>query len=247
MLQTLHTFHDGSVLGTMSARSLILIPIWKGNRIIDAAHIRTIRESVGDKVQNLDSGYRIIRYNEEDANGATITQRYVIDGQHRLSVLRDHFHDTLCAPDFTLTVTEIAVASEGEAIEYFNRINTAKPIHFAEDPVLVMNRYVAKMQEMFPPRRGKVQVIKSVATHRPFLNVDRLREVLSANYDRLVKVSLEDFGRKLQEKNAAILRELELMLAVGGQVRDEKIAQRCVELGFGLAFDPKLRWVAEIL
>lgn len=245
-MQALHTYHDGSVLGTLSARALLLIPIWKGNRIIDAGHIRTIRESVGDKIQHLDSGYRIICYNEEDANGAAVTQRYIIDGQHRLSVLREHFAATLCAPDFPVTVTEITVDSETEAIDYFNRINTAKPIHFAEDPVLVMNRYVAKMQELFPGRR-KVQLLRSVATHRPFLHVDRLRDALSANYDALIKVNLADFGTRLVAKNTAILRELELMLAVGGPVRDDKIAQRCIELGFGLAFDPKLRWVTEIL
>lgn len=245
-MNVLHKYHDGSVLGTMSVRGLLLIPIWKGNRIIDAAHIRTIRESVGDKIQHLDSGYRIICYNEKDVNGATITQRYIVDGQHRLSVLREHFATTLCAPDFEVTVTEITVGSETEAIEYFNRINTAKPIHFAEDPVLVMNRYVAKMEELFPGGR-KMQLLRAVATHRPFLHVDRLRDALSANYEALVKVGLADFGTRLVAKNTAILRELELMLAVGGPVRDEKIAQRCLELGFGLAFDPKLRWVAEIL
>lgn len=245
-MQPLHTYHDGSVLGRLSARALLLIPIWKGNRIIDAAHIRTIRESVGDKIQHLDSGYRIICYNEEDANGAAVTQRYIIDGQHRLSVLREYFAATLCAPDFPVTVTEITVDTETEAIDYFNRINTAKPIHFAEDPVLVMNRYVAKMQELFQGRR-KMQLLRSVATHRPFLHVDRLRDALSANYDALIRVSVADFGVRLAAKNTAILRELELMLAVGGPVRDEKIAQRCLELGFGLAFDPKLRWVTEIL
>lgn len=245
-MQALHTYHDGSVLGRLSARALLLIPIWKGNRIIDAGHIRTIRESVGDKIQHLDSGYRIICYNEEDANGATVTQRYIIDGQHRLSVLREYFAGTLCAADFPVTVTEITVDSETEAIDYFNRINTAKPIHFAEDPVLVMNRYVAKMQELFPGQR-KMQLLRSVATHRPFLYVDRLRDALSANYEALIRVNLTEFGARLVAKNTAILRELELMLAVGGPVRDDKIAQRCLELGFGLAFDPKLRWVAEIL
>jgi hypothetical protein len=240
-MQALHTYNDGSVLYTMSARRLKDIQVWKGNRILDSKHVAAIKESVAD-VRNLDSGFRIIKYSEEDAGGNTVEQRYIIDGQHRIMVIRDYFEEGLCEPDFMVTVTEIAVASETDAIAYFNRINNAKPIHFKEDPVLVANKYVEELIKLYPPTR-RVQLIKSIKTVRPYLSVDALREALILLADRLPPLDL--FGPRVVAANARLLRDLELALA-NGKIKDAKTAERCLELRFALAFDARLKWLVEI-
>lgn len=242
-MQPLHKYHDNSVLGTISVRALLAIPIWKGNRIIDMAHVRRIQESVKD-VRCLDSGYKIICYSEEDVAGRPVEQRYIVDGQHRLSVLRDYYTTNLCEADFQCTATEVAVADEAAAIAYFNAINNTKPIHFKEDPTLIVNRYIQAFAATFVPVKRQA-LLRSTATHRPYLHVDRLREALLAVVDRLPAV--DRWTTKIREKNAAIVRELELLLACGGLIREKSIVERAVELGFGLAVDGKLRWVADTL
>jgi hypothetical protein len=119
----LHTYSDGSILRVMDASALIHIPIWKGNRHIDLDHVKNIKEST--KAYLLDSGYKIIQY-EEDG----IQKSYLIDGQHRVSVIIDYFKTKTIEDeyfenpikDFKVTVTEITVSSESEAIDYFNKI-----------------------------------------------------------------------------------------------------------------------------
>ena len=119
----LHVYNDGSKLLKMSAKELISIPIWKGNRILDTAHAEHIKAAIGSDVKKLDSNYCIIQYTEPNADGVPVIQRYLIDGQHRASVVRDFFRDTLCEPDFFVTVREKGVESESDAVDYFNAIN----------------------------------------------------------------------------------------------------------------------------
>ena len=78
----LHTFHDRSVLRRISARDLIKIPIWKGNRTIEVAHAEEIFCAIGGNVRCLDSSiFRIVKYMEMNASGALQEQKYIIDGQ----------------------------------------------------------------------------------------------------------------------------------------------------------------------
>ena len=122
-MEFLHSYNDGSSLYRMSARSLCRIPIWKGNRMVDLAHVQTLKGAVGPEITRLDSGYKVIRYEEEEEKGGRVMKSYVVDGQHRIRVLQDAF--TVLGPevDFIVTVTEMEVATEEEAIRYFNQIN----------------------------------------------------------------------------------------------------------------------------
>jgi len=242
MSTTLHTYADGSVLGLMSARTLISIPIWKGNRILDKTHMESIKTSVTNP-HLLDSGYKLVCYQEPDASGIIVTQRYIVDGQHRVSVLKDHFAGTLCAADFNVTYTEINVRDEADAIAYFNKINHAKPIQFKEDPAMIANRYIAAFSDMWPSRH---RIVRTAATHRPFMHVERLREALLAHADVLAHKTTAWFVDAVKKKNATLLRDYELLLAAGGVNKDAKIVERCFEIQFALAVDPKLRWVTEI-
>lgn len=243
---TLHTYHDGSRLRIMSAKALIKIPIWKGNRSRDFDHITALKKSIGTDVQNLDKGYHIIKYNEPDATGRQVEQAYIIDGQHRASVLDDFFKTHLFEPDFDVTYTEVGVENEAEAIAYFNRINNAKPIHFKEDPVLIVNRYIEEIVKAFPGTKG-APLLRDKPTNRPYLATQRLRELLIEKVERLICPSNE-FARRIVNKNTHMLRELELELAQGiVAAKNLKCAERAIEIGFGLAYDVRMRWLDEIL
>lgn len=108
----LHIYTDGSKLKLTTAKTLIQIPIWKGNRVKDIYHIAQLKESIGSNIQYLDKGYHVIKYNEIDATGREVEQSYIIDGQHRASVLIDYFNSTLCEPDFPVTYTELILQKQ---------------------------------------------------------------------------------------------------------------------------------------
>jgi hypothetical protein len=244
---TIHTYNDGSKLTLLTARSLCAIPIWKGNRIIDTEHVENIRRQVGHNIRRLDSGYRIIQYNEVDAEDRLVIQKYIIDGQHRVSVLKDFFAQNLCEEDFPLTATEISVNSEADAIQYFNTINNAKPIQFKEDPNLIVNKYIAKLSETFQQADKKaIQLIRSTRTQRPYLHVDSIRDVFLRRIESLKMIPLDRFQESIRAVNKRLLRLLELQLATGLLKKEQGVAERCIELKFALAFDPKFEWVRDL-
>lgn len=239
MATTLHTYADGSKLIRTSIRNLQAIPIWKGNRIIDNAHVHriiTILERDGTDVSHLDSGYKVITYDEEDAGQNTIRQSYVVDGQHRLAVIEE-IGDGLVF-DVTYTVKE--VADEAEAIEYFNKINTAKPIQFEEDPNLIVNRFINAIVSAFP---AKKKLIRSTKTKRPYLFVEDLRTNLTRYVDRLRHTRPEIVAREVVEWNTARCSELELELAMIPTARNVGIKQQAIALQFALAVDGTCDWL----
>jgi len=238
----MYTFHDGSILRVLSAKELIQIPIWKGNRTLDKAHAERIRDAVGDIVHSLDSGYRIIHYDEPDTSGRIVRQSYLIDGQHRAHVLREHFL-SMCEPDFPVVVTEKTVESESDAIEYFNAINNVKPQRWRTDPAILANQYIAALEQTF--NTSKLKLIRQT-TVRPYLSVEKLREVIKANIDKLAQepAAIQAFCLKAVEKNKALLQQVDMLIL--GKPREAKYYERAAECGFLLAVDPKLPWIAEL-
>ena len=191
----LHTYNDGSKLIRTTAQHLISIPIWKGNRILDIAHKNSILAKITD-VRNLDSGYTCVVIHEEDSSGNVLQQRYIIDGQHRKRVLEE----MLFAEDFEVTITEKHVSCETELVEYFNKINNSKPIHY-DDPVLVANSVIVQLEKVF----GKN--IRQSRTVRPYISVDKLREkILTRKVEHGCVARIVDW-------NTQKLRELEVWLA----------------------------------
>ena len=243
----LHTYHDGSKLRVMSAKKLITIPIWKGNRIKNKEHLDALKAAIGKDVQSLDKGYHVIKYKEEDDSKALVDAVYIIDGQHRVSVLTDFFNTYLLEPDFNVTYTEVVVENEHDAIEYFNRINNSKPIHFKEDPIMVANNYVAAIVQVFPGKKG-TPLFRDKATHRPYLETNELRKYLHENADRL-KYPPPICAQRLAEKNVRLVRELELAIGLGTiPEKERKCAQRAIELGFAFGFYKSLSsWMDEML
>ena len=125
------------------------LPTWKGQRILDKTHSDAIKAAVGDNVQSLDSGYSIVKYKEEATDGSSVVSIYLIDGQHRASIIRDYYLETVCEPDFNVTVMEKTVESESDAIEYFNKINNVKAQQWRMDPNLLINNYISAIEKVF--------------------------------------------------------------------------------------------------
>jgi len=235
----MHTFHNGSVLRTFSAKELVKIPIWNGNRTLDKEHANRIRDAVST-VSHLDSGYHIIHYLEPDTSGTLVSQTYIIDGQHRAHVLREHFLSSLCEPDFPVVVTEKTVASEGDAIEYFNAINNVKPQRWRTDPAILANQYIAELEKTF---NGKTKYIRT-NTVRPYLSVEKLRDVLKANIANLAQepTAIRTFCQRVKEWNTKMLAQSDMIILSGH--KHAKYYERASEAKFMLAVDPTLPWVS---
>ena len=246
MAAPLHTYHDGSTLRTFSAKELIRIPIWQGNRILDSVHAATICRAIHGEVQLLDSGYRIVEYDEEDAGGNTVHQSYLIDGQHRASVLRAHFEESLCEPDFTVTVVIKKVSDESEAIAFFNALNNCKPQLWRLDPNLIVNKYIADLTLRFNVTK-KLKLIRPGATHRPYLSVEKLRDSLRGIVGRLSQEDEEvsAFVERVYAWNRRAVQEAGIRLV--GAKKDVTILEKSIEANFMLAFDGGYGWIEECL
>jgi hypothetical protein len=241
-MEFLHNYHDGSRLYKMSARALCCIPIWKGNRIIDMNHVMNIKQSIDQNIQLLDSGYKIIQYIEEDENDKPIRKSYLIDGQHRVSIVSEYFETDKNAIDFIVTVTEIRVESEAEAIQYFNQINNVKPIQFEEDANMILNRYLDKLIKSFPI---KMKLFRS-STKRPYLSIEKFREYLQKKVNTLKLISVELFVSRCKEINDKILVELRERIK-NEKDKELKMMNKMIDLEFGLAWDDHYRWLNTII
>jgi hypothetical protein len=242
-MELIHTYSDGSKLYKMSALSLVRIPIWKGNRIIDLQHVKNIKESIENNAYLLDSGYKTIQYDEIDEYNNSVKKTYLIDGQHRISVVYDYFETNTDAKDFLVTITEIRVDSELEAIEYFNKINNVKPIQFKEDPKLIVNKYLQRLIATYP---DKLKLFRNGITKRPYLSVDKFREALVKKADNLKKISIEKFIKECKNINNKIIQDLEIR-SLNEKDKEINIIKKSLELEFALAWDDKFKWLDTIL
>jgi hypothetical protein len=242
----LHTYNDGSSLKVMTSRELVTLPIWKGQRILDKTHSDSIKAAVGSNVKYLDSGYSIVKYKEENADGNTVTSSYLIDGQHRASVIRDYYKDTICEADFNVTVMEKEVETETDAIEYFNKINNVKAQQWRMDPNLIINNYIGALEKVYNKNK-KCPLIRSTNV-RPYLCSANLREVLSNN-TKLLK-NTNDAITKFVEASVKYNKELITKFSIDltqENSKESKLKQRAVDVNFALAYDTKLKWVNILL
>lgn len=245
-METLHTYHDGSKLYKISARALLQVPIWKGNRIIDLTHVANIKKSVQNNVMLLDSGYKTIQYMEHDQDNKPIMKTYVIDGQHRLSVIGSYFETEPNANDFFVTMTQIKVDSEADVIDYFNKINNVKPIQFEEDPKLLVNRYLQAVMNHCNKNTMNVKLIRSGGTKRPYLSLDRFREVLEKKVHELKNIPVNKFVSDCMKMNDCIVSQLKTDV-FEKRNKDCKLIEKMIQLEFALAWDDKYRWVDHVL
>lgn len=242
-MEHLHSYNNGSKLYRTTIRRILDIPIWNGNRAIDRDHCEKIRkqmESEDKPVELLDNGFHIVRITEPDASGKPCTQHYVVDGQHRLEVIRSMI--PICH-DYPATCVVKDVTSELEIIEYFNSINNAKPIQMATDPAMIENAYIIPLCKAFP---GK-NLIRSKKTHRPYLNIDDLRTEFRNHIHKLKPAKAEKFVKSILEENQKMLRDIELEFATQTRIRDKGIKESAITHKFALAVTPGLPWIRKLL
>jgi hypothetical protein len=241
MNTVIHTLHDASHLATMKASALIEVPVWQGNRIIDHVHVRRIGDAIDGNVRMLDFGYRLVRCPVVDAGGAVVPTLFLVDGQHRHAVLRNHFQTHLCSDDFDVVVLIKDVSTEMDIIEYFNTLNTVKPILWT-DPNLVVNEYISRLEAEF--NRGKSVFLRKGSTCRPYLSVDKLREQLLARASRLStsRAQIAAFVARVREWNEERVKEADLEMLTLTEKAGEQL-ERAAKLGFLLARDVRMRWI----
>ena len=235
-MELLHTYSDGSKLYKMPVRALVQIPIWKGNRIIDHNHVSNIQQSIKSNIATLDSGYKIVQYTEYDVNNQPDKKSCIIDGQHRVSVLMDHFERNPDDPDFFVTVTQIRAGSEADVIEYFNTINNVKPIQFEEDKNLVVNKYIMVLCKEF---NNGIIMIRAGTTRRPYLSLEKLREALMKRYHKLKGISADTFVKRCVEVNQQTMVEL--------HSSSDTTTKKALQLEFTLALDERWKWLDRVL
>lgn len=242
--EILHTYNDGSKLVRMSVHTLLSTPIWCGNRIIDMAHVQAIKDAIcitATSICALDSGYKLITFMEEDAAGKPIEVRRIIDGQHRIEVIRALL--PLC-DDFIITATVKHVESEADAVDYFNTINNSKPIQYEEDPKVVVQRYMKALDESFPK---KAKFFREAKTRRPYVQKSELIQVLVKYANQLRKHKPDVFAKEVLAWNVKHLKELELEELMEGSVKDAGIKGHAVEIKFALGIDTHFKWIEQVL
>ena len=244
--KSLHKLSDGSSLRIMGAKELIRIPIWKGNRIIDQSHVDTIKNSIKGNVRALDFGYRIVSLMVDDAGGNQVRELFIIDGQHRHRVLYDYFHENICVEDFPIVIIEKEVQQESDIIAYFKKLNTQMAIPWKSDPSMIANQYIGAIEGVF--KKDKKPLIRSGATKRPYLSIEKLREALIDVCKRgLLGEGADDvrsFIERVVAYNARSLKDADIA-SLSAKKGDADIIQRAAALKFMLAVDLNLGWISE--
>ncbi len=241
---SLFSLANGATLRILSAKELIAIPVWKNNRIIDHSHVAEIARDVNPR--HLDHGYHIASVAEEDAGGGHVNQQYIIDGQHRVCVLRKYFENAACA-DFPILVFERRFTTEGEVIEYFNAINKCKPVQPWVDENLVLNNCVRAIEDAFENR--KTRLIRPGGCHRPYMSADRLRDALrSVGIAGLPNTAqgAEAFARRVKAWNDRIVLNESYADTIGSRAR-KALYEKGKRMGFVLAYDDRFPWLKECL
>jgi hypothetical protein len=168
---------------------------------------------------------------------------YIVDGQHRIQVLHDAFNELRPDMDFIVTVTQLDVSSEEQAIQYFNQINHAKPISYTEDDQMVANRYLTGILRVFD---SKLKLIRQGATRRPYLSSDRLREHIVKSIQRVRTYSVDRFVELVQSVHEHLLKEVQERAQTGPPGPETTMARKMSELGFALAWDERFTWLKRL-
>lgn len=208
----LTTLSDGSRLYKISAKELVMIPTWHGNRIVDQGHILTLQNTVGHPRQFDIKPFHIVRYNAEQEDGSKKEQVCIVDGQHRIEVLKLYLasHEpSFDNPfeDFELLVIEKYCTDEQEVIKYFKILNTTKNIEWRDDPRLVANRYLEALCGKFNTK--KRQLIRNGKTRRPYVSLETLRDQMVARrIGFATEETPEAYAERIYKEHLEVLEDL---------------------------------------
>ena len=211
------TFKDGSVLKKYQASMVCLLEIWNGNRVRDDNHVSRINNSL-DTVMSLDRQPYTVALITVDGQ----ERKFVIDGQHRIAVLKRYF-EALDVSDFEVLVIEKVFADESEIIQYFKILNQTKSIQWREDPVMVANTFVSLLCKEFN-KDPKKPLIKPGKTNKPYLSSDRVREALIQRHVVDWKTTPYEFVLRCREINDSHVEEMDTTVLTNKRAKELKFA-----------------------
>lgn len=211
------TFKDGSVLKKYQASMVCLLEIWNGNRVRDDNHVSRINNSL-DTVMSLDRQPYTVALITVDGQ----ERKFVIDGQHRIAVLKRYF-EALDVSDFEVLVIEKVFADESEIIQYFKILNQTKSIQWREDPVMVANTFVSLLCKEFN-KDPKKPLIKPGKTNKPYLSSDRVREALIQRHVVDWKTTPSEFVLRCREINDSHVEEMDTSVLTNKRAKELKFA-----------------------
>ena len=217
---------DGSRWTQMSAGRLAALPFWKGNRNVDETHVQRISQSIKETITELDiSPYRIVTTVEDGE-----VCNYIIDGQHRITLLREYFKNP-DADDFIVIVIEKECETELDIINYFGTVNRTKAMYWREDPVLAANNYIAPFLKEFN-KDPKKPVIRSGKVNRPYMSVDRLREVLIEKHVVEWRTLPTEFVARCREINDTEVEKLDTSVSVNKRAKEMNFSLGLLDFKF---------------
>ena len=234
----LHVFSDHSILRKMTARDLIKVPIWNGNRILNEEHKQEIAAKI-ESIRSLDlKPFHLVTYPCEDEKGIEEIKTFIVDGQHRVTILKEAYFKNPEADNFDVLVVEKGCTSQAEVTAYFKLLNTTRSIDWKEDPIMLAAPYLNLFETTFnKDKKEKEKLVRTGATKRPYLSIDKLREVIVKRITQVTKQTPQEFVEKAVEKNREWLED-----ATRCSDKDKSL-ERAITLKFILPQDDKFTWV----
>lgn len=218
----------------VSAEALAAIPVWKKQRTY--RHQRA-KEMANDKMKTRHLGLPGIIgiYESSDGNLS------IIDGQHRLGMLRELKNKNPQGFDFEHILVEVYPQLEGmdeteHAQEFFSEVNKAQPVRFLDLPGMasashlkMINGAAKTIKENFPDMFSESQRCRP-----PHLNEDNLRDAIFAagvidRHSFKSPKQLQDWIMSQNEIMQAKLQDEEAQQKVNA-----KALEKAVQFGFYL-------------
>jgi hypothetical protein len=237
--KTFFTSADGQDLGVSSARLISETAIWEGNRNIMEDHVKDIQQSLGEHVEYLNQTiFRVATVVTDDGR----VRNYVVDGQHRVKVLKEYFDTHPIANDFDILVAVKKFDSEKEIIQHFQNLNRTRAIEWKEDPNIIANKYIeALLTEFQPPvkKNGKpiIEFFRFGRTRKPYISIELVRQTLISKYDGRWTMTPDQFVEQVHHHNVKLYQK------ISEKAARSQVEQTMYELGFCLALDDKLHWI----
>jgi hypothetical protein len=236
----LHTYSNGSVLRKTTARDLIKIPIWNGNRLIDTEHKAQIAATL-ISIRSLDlQPFHIVTYPEYDECSRPELKSFIVDGQHRLSILSEAYFKDPRLENFEVLIIEKSCQTQSEVTAYFKLLNNTRAIQWKDDPNLIAAPYVNLFEFTFNQgKKDKMKLVRPGVTKRPYMSIDALRENIVKNLSKIVKETPEEFVSRAVEFNRTWLEGEKTTPT------DDKSIQRAIGIEFMLPQDMKWHWLVK--
>lgn len=234
--QPLFVSFDKQAIGITTALKLILIPIWNGNRTLDEDHVKEIENSIQSPQELNGTIIRIAVIKSDNQEEL----RYIVDGQHRATVIKNYYKNNPLAEDFEVLIAEKEFESEGEIVQFFKDMNRTKTIEWKEDPKMIANKYIEALLKEFQPitnKKKNSQYFKTEKTKKPYILIDKVRDLMIERHVTHWDITPEEYVKKVLQYNLTLLQKL------FNKPNKSSSEERAMEIGFALAIDDNYLWI----